>query len=226
MLVDFIVHGIRGPHRNCDIFSYFDPREKLLIEFNNDVELQDYSLSRCVLNDKSSNGFYPDGFQLVLSTPGAPNSCNENQLVNQVFHLFDCNEIPLDNAQSDNVNEDRQCTVLINELNTGSPGILHNMDFIELFAQCKSKKNPRSLQGYKLIGISAGSGDSDRMLIDLVVNLWNTKWTTDGFFTIGTPTVGNTQLTTESPYVVYRNKFSGKTRNNQMFMLTGNRHMS
>lgn len=50
ILVDFIVHGIGGPHENCDIFSYFDPRKIFSLEFDD----QDYSLSRCnISNDES-----------------------------------------------------------------------------------------------------------------------------------------------------------------------------
>lgn len=70
------------------------------------------------------------------------------------FHLFDCNM----------------------ELTAGSSGILQKTDFIELFTDCsKREKKNKSLQEYKLIGISAGSVALDGMLIDLVVNLWNTK---------------------------------------------------
>lgn len=225
VLIDFIVHGIGGPYKNCDIFSYFQQSEKLLIEFVYDMDLVDYSLSRCASFDNSSS-FCPDCFKMTMPTPGALNSCSK-ELVNVGFYLFDCNTNPLESENVDDDDDDR-CTVLINELNTGSPGILHNKDFIELFADCTNKKkksNSLSLQGYKLIGISTGSGASDRMLIDLVVNLWNAKTNRDSFFTIGTPTVRNTEITTESPYVVYRNKFSGSTRDNQIFMMTGNRHL-
>lgn len=142
-----------------------------------------------------------------------------------VYHLVDCDEtaseiVPLENGDGDKV-----CNVLINELNTGSPGVVHKMDFIELFVYCTRKSKSKSLQGYKLIGISAGSGRSDGMLIDLVVNLWNAKWNANNFFTIGTTDVSNTDLTIDSPYVTYRNKYSGSTKDNALFMLTGNRHL-
>lgn len=117
------------------------------------------------------------------------------------------------------------CDIVINELNTGSPGILQNMDFIELFVICNTQITSGSLQGYKLIGISAGSGKHDGMIIDLVVSLWNTQYPKEMFFTIGTPGVQSTQLTTESKSVMYRNKFSGSARYNQMFTLNGNRHL-
>ena len=110
--------------------------------------------------------------------------------------------------KSENVNE--RCKVLINELTAGSPGILQKTDFIELFTDClKREKKNKSLQEYKLIGISAGSGALDGMLIDLVVNLWNTKWND-----ADRSAVPITQLTIDSPYVIYRNKFSENTRDN------------
>lgn len=226
MLVDFVVHGI-GRHTNCDFYSLFDARKKLIIEFEDGVNgLKDYSLSRCLSNNESSFGFNPTQFHMVSPTPGAPNSCNETKLVNQAFYVFDCDINPLDTAQLEVEDDNRRCNVLINELNTGSPGILQNRDFIELFAYCPGQQpKTRSLQGYKLIGISAGSGRSDGMLIDLVINLWNSKWAENKFFTIGTPEIPNTQLTTESSYVVYRNKFSGSSSQNQRLMLTGNRHL-
>lgn len=227
LMVDFIVHGIGGPYTNCDIFSIFDPRKKMLIEFHDDLnKLKDYSLSRCVSHDESFQGFHPDGFHVVLPTPGTPNSCDQKPLINQVYHLFDCEGTTLEMAPLENVDADEKCKVFINELNTGSPGVVHKMDFIELSVfDCPKKSKSTSFQGYKLIGISAGSGRSDGMLIDLVVNLWNANWNPNKFFTIGTEDVSNADLTTDSPYVTYRNKYSGSTKDNALFMLTGNRHL-
>lgn len=103
VLVDFIVHGIGGPYENCDLFSFFDSRKKLLIEFNDDFnEFQDYSLSRCVPNDELSRSFHPEGFQMTLPTPGILNSCYDNgkKIVNSAFYLFECDPLPVEMSQS------------------------------------------------------------------------------------------------------------------------------
>lgn len=226
MLVDFIVHGVALPGRGCSFFGYFDPQRKLLMEFDERMKhFNNYSLCRCAPVDDS---FYPNGFQLLPSTPGDPNACSETKL-NQQYYIIDCKENPLEKnySQPENLKEGQPCRVFINELNTGSPGIVQNQDFIELFVYCSrpSKKNKKSLQGYKLIGISAGSGASDKMLIDLVVILWNSQWNKDMFFTVGTPQVQNADITTDSSFVLYRNKFRGTASNNQQFMWTGSRHL-
>lgn len=124
-----------------------------------------------------------------------------------------------------NLTADHPCRVFINELNTGSPGIIQNRDFIELFVHCNMQNKKRSLQGYKLIGISAGSGSSDKMVVDLVINLWNSKWNKNMFFTVGTSNVENADLTTDSPFIAYRNKFRGSGSNDEQFMWTGSRHL-
>lgn len=125
------------------------------------------------------------------------------KLENQKYHLFECDPTPPSEIARENVDADQCCKIVINELNTGSPGILQKMDFIELFVYCTTKIKSKSLQGFKIIGILAGSGRSDGMLIDLVVNLWNCKWNKENFFTIGTPEVQSTDLTTDSSYVTY-----------------------
>lgn len=124
-----------------------------------------------------------------------------------------------------NLTADQPCRVFINELNTGSPGVIQNRDFIELFVHCTRQNKKRSLQGYKLIGISAGSGSSDKMVVDLVINLWNSHWNKNMYFTVGTPNVENTDLNTDSTFVAYRNKFRGKSSNKEQFMWTGNKHL-
>lgn len=120
---------------------------------------------------------------------------------------------------------DQPCRVFINELNTGCPGDIQDKDYIELFVHCTKTNKKRTLQGYKLIGISAGSGASDNMLIDLVVNMWNSQWNKNMFYTIGTPNVQNADLKTDSSFVAYRNKYRGTASNNQQFMWTGSKHL-
>lgn len=121
--------------------------------------------------------------------------------------------------------DDESCRVFINELNTGSPGIVQNKDFIELYVYCPKPTRKRSLQGYKLVGISTGSEASDQMVIDLVVNMWNSQWNQNMYFTIGTPSVENVDLSTDSSFVTYQNKYRGRASNNQQFMWTGSRHL-
>lgn len=231
MLVDFIVHGVAEPELRCGFMTHFDPKKEVYLEFEKTrTYFQNYSISWCFSQNIS---YHRDGFELILSTPGAPNICNESTLnVNTAYILFQCKETSIDNTQLEDsttqledLDADEECKIFINELNTGSPGTLQNMDFIELFIYCTRKNKKKSLQGYKLIGISAGSGRSDKMLIDLVINLWNSQWNEKMFFTIGTPNVQNTDLTTDSPFVLYRNKYSGRASTSQQFMWTGSAHL-
>lgn len=105
---------------------------------------------------------------------------------------------------------DESCTLLINEVNTGSPERFKKTDFIELKMICdsdNSKPKTKSLQGYKIIGMSAGAGKSEntqQMTIDFVVNLWNSKINEQNMFTIGTEDVTNTDMNFNSAYVAYR----------------------
>lgn len=120
-------------------------------------------------------------------------------------------------ANSDSAN-DNDCTLLLNELNTGSPGAVKNKDFIELEAMCENERRLDSLQGYKIIGISAGVGANKKkqeMTIDLIINLWNEKMKVSNLFTIGSKNVPNVDLTEASPFFSYRNKYTGNT--NSMF---------
>lgn len=109
---------------------------------------------------------------------------------------------------------------MINEINTRSPKNVKNQDFIELKMICESERKSDSLQGFKLIGISVGLEKGKQiMTIDLIVNLWNEKLKKGSdFFTIGTSNVPNVDLKTESPYVSYRNKFTGNTQGLQSFL--------
>lgn len=131
-MVDFIVHGVGRSHENCDIFADLAIKKKVLIEFD-DEEFQNFSLSRC---EPDSMGFHPDGFKMVSSTLGTPNSCNEPKLVKQAFYLFDCELAPLKSTPSDlqwgnqlkKLTLDKPSKVFTIELNTGSPGIIQNGD--------------------------------------------------------------------------------------------------
>lgn len=68
------------------------------------------------------------------------------------------------------------CNLVLNEINTRSPKLLKNQDFIELKMICANKRKSDSLQGYKVIGISTGLDKGKQvMTIDLIVNLWNEK---------------------------------------------------
>lgn len=116
------------------------------------------------------------------------------------------------------------------EVNTGNPGKLLKKNFVELKIICDNDKDSvgKSLQGYKLIGLSGGTGTTSNlnaMSVDLVVNLWNSKVGKNGMFTIGAPDVPNTDMSADSDYVNYRNKFSKNTQTLFSMFNKGNRHL-
>lgn len=120
------------------------------------------------------------------------------------------------------------CNLVINEVNTGSPVRLAKNDFIEFKMFCDSETKTKNLQGYKLIGLSAGEGvsaNTQKMTIDLVINLWNSKINEKNMFTIGSDAVTNAELNVKSTFVTYRNKFSGNTQTIDSFLNKGNKHI-
>lgn len=123
---------------------------------------------------------------------------------------------------------EENCAVLINEINTGNPEKIKKTDFIELRLQC-DEPNPKSvsLQGFKIIGISAEkTSNSQKMYIDLVINLWNSKFNVDTkLLTIGTESVPHTDMNTKSAFVTFRNKFTGNTQSLNMFLNKGDKNV-
>lgn len=121
------------------------------------------------------------------------------------------------------------CKVVINEVNTGSPERLKKKDFIELKMICTDdSKAKKKLQGYKLVGISAGealSGNIQQVTIDLVVNLWNSKINERNLFTIGADGVQNIDMNTKSSYLSCRTTFSGNTQTINSFLNKGDKHI-
>lgn len=81
------------------------------------------------------------------------------------------------------------CSLVINEINTGTPKVIRKKeDFIELKLICgKRQSQTKSLQEFKVIGIS--TANVQQMSIDLVVNLWNSRLYDRNLFTIGTELV-------------------------------------
>lgn len=115
------------------------------------------------------------------------------------------------------------CDLVINEVNTGSPERLKKKDFIELKMICDSEQpKSKSLQGYKIIGISADSGT---MSIDLVVSLWNSKINEKNMFTVGNDGVSNVDMNCKSHSVSYRNKLTGDTQTLSSFLNKGNKNI-
>lgn len=141
-LDDFVVHSnIQVNDQKCEAFTsfYINPIPGILIQSN------EYSVSRCIKCPYSQTQCDRKGyFQTDTPTPGRENKC-----INVLRILR-----PID---GECLAGDDDCKVVINEINTGSPEKMKKMDFIELQAYCKSKKKV-SLQGYKIIGISAGTG--------------------------------------------------------------------
>lgn len=119
------------------------------------------------------------------------------------------------------------CNLVINEINTRSPTMLKNQDFIELKMLCGSARKSDSLQGFKVIGISTGfDKGKEVMTIDFVVNLWNEKLKSGSdFFTMGTANVPNVDLKTESPYFAYRNQFTKNSQSLISFFNKDNNHL-
>lgn len=117
------------------------------------------------------------------------------------------------------------CHLVINEFNTGSPNAVKNNEFIELKQNCGDERKIVSLQGYKVIGISAGVGvgtnNKQEMTIDLIINLWNEKMKSD-FFTIGAQNVQNIDLSVSSSFVTFRNKYTGNTKSMRSFFTKTN----
>lgn len=119
-----------------------------------------------------------------------------------------------------NVHGENKCNVVINEINTGNFENLKKSDFIELKLQCESDSpKSTSLQGYKLIGISTDTtSNPQKVSIDLVINLWNSKFNADNLYTIGSEDVANKDMDSKSVYVSYRNKFVGNVKSISMFL--------
>lgn len=129
-------------------------------------------------------------------------------------------------CQSDEKFEDN-CNLLINEINTNSPKVLKNLEFIELKMQCTNKRKSDSMQGFKVIGISIEQINGEQvMTIDLIANLWNEKLQADtDFFTIGGANVPSVDMKTDSPYFGYRNKFTKNTQSLNSFFKKDNNNL-
>lgn len=129
-------------------------------------------------------------------------------------------------CQSDDKFDDN-CNFLINEINTNSPKVLKNLEFIELKMECTNERKSNSLQGFKVIGISIEQVNGKQvMTIDLIANLWNEKLkASSDFFTIGGSNVPSVDLKTDSPYVLYRNKFTKNTQSLNSFFKKDNNNL-
>lgn len=145
-----------------------------------------------------------------------------------VTNMSALRKIPMRRVNSSSEDLLGDCVTVINEINTGSPGIVKKNDFIELKMICDSRANAKSLQGYKLIGLSGGTGRTaniQTMTIDLVVNLWNSKTSEAEMFTIGSESVPNIDMNIKSEMVAYRNKFTGNSQTLGAFLNIGNKHI-
>lgn len=111
-------------------------------------------------------------------------------------------------------------------IGTGSPENVKKSDFVELKFICDSDQ-PKftSMQGLKIIGISAGTAsNTQKMSVHLVINLWNCKFNVQTkIFTIGTENVANTDINTKNGCVAYRNEFFGNIPTLNTFLNRGNK---
>lgn len=58
-------------------------------------------------------------------------------------------------------------------------------ELIELKSFCNNDVESTPLQGYLLLGLTTATSQTQSVVIDLIVNLWNFKTNMNGFFTIG-----------------------------------------
>lgn len=120
----------------------------------------------------------------------------------------------------------QDCSLLINEINVATPETIKNRDFIELKMKCSTPRKSDSLQGYKILGISAGNDvkkNKQVMSINLIANLWNEKLIGE-YFTIGTNEV-NANMNPKSPFLTFRNKFTGNSQTLQSFLNKDQAHL-
>lgn len=119
-----------------------------------------------------------------------------------------------------------KCVTVINEVNTGSPGALKKSDSIELKMICENNAEGKNLQGYKLIGLSVQSGKTvQTLIIDFVVNLWNSKVGENSMFTIGAADLPRTNMKMNSDYVTFRNKFTANSKTLHTFFNRDESHL-
>lgn len=122
---------------------------------------------------------------------------------------------------SDNSN----CRLLINELNSGSPGNLGKNNFLEFTSYCGGDRTSIPLQGFKVIGISTGTTHANQITIDLVINMWNMKTNENGMLTIGGPNVPNVDVRIPNAYVRFRNEFQKNQKTLFSFLSTANKNL-
>lgn len=74
------------------------------------------------------------------------------------------------------------CTLAINEINSDDPKYFEKSDFLEFVSYCDGIQNPSNLQGFKIIGISTGRAHSNKLTVELVINLSNSRTNAKWFF--------------------------------------------
>lgn len=148
-------------------------------------------------------------------------------LVSTIIVLIKCQSDKTPTSESASASANDDCNLVINEINIESPGIVKTKDFIELKMVCANQRKSDSLQGFKILGISAGpdSTNSQTMTVDLIINLWNQKIKNKDFFTIGSTNVVNVDMQPNSPYFAYRSKFTGNTQSMFSFLNKGNNYI-
>lgn len=117
------------------------------------------------------------------------------------------------------------CTLVINEINSDDPAYFGKSDFLELISYCNGVQKPTYLQGYKIIGISTGTAQSNKMTVELVINLWNNRTNENGFLTVAGPNVKNADSYVPNTSVNYRNKYQRNQQTMDRFLKTGNKDL-
>lgn len=81
-------------------------------------------------------------------------------------------------------------------------------EFIELRSTCARSF---SLQGYKLIELTAGPRSESIPMIELVVTLWNSHTNKNGYFTIGGSSVATAEINVPNDFIRFRQCFNNGT---------------
>lgn len=124
-----------------------------------------------------------------------------------------------------NIEADAPCNLVINEINSDDPQYFGKSDFLEFISYCDREQKSTSLQGFKVIGISTGTANSNKMTVELVINLWNNRTNENGFLTVAGPNVPNADSYVPNPSVHFHNQYQRNQKTMDRFLKTGNKDL-
>lgn len=115
------------------------------------------------------------------------------------------------------------CNLLINEINADDPAKWGSYDFLELQSFCNGEPKSISLQGYKILGLTTGTGKHNSPEIGLIINPWNWRTNKNGFLTVGAGSVRSADYKIPNDYVKYTQKYLKGAQPLLQFLQTGGR---